>query len=191
MSTEAMAGAAGAAGAAPAARLEVPLIVMGVSGSGKSTIGAALAAAFGVPFHDADDLHPAANKAKMAAGHPLDDDDRGPWLATVAALIGDELAAGRPVVVACSALKRRYRDRLVADAPGTVFVHLAGGRDLIADRQAGRTHEYMPASLLDSQFEAFEPLEPDERGIVVDIGLRPEALVDDVRHRLAPPVAHR
>lgn len=172
----------------PRVPLHVPLIVMGVSGAGKSTIGAALAEAFAVPFHDADDFHPPANTAKMAAGRPLDDDDRGPWLATLAALIADERAAGRPVVLACSALKRRYRDRLVVDAPDTVFVHLGGTRELIARRQRARTHEYMPTSLLDSQFETLEPLEVDERGILVDVRATPDQVVDDVRRRLQAAV---
>ena len=172
----------------PRVPLRVPLIVMGVSGAGKSTIGAALAEAFDVPFHDADDFHTPANKAKMAVGSPLDDDDRGPWLATLAALIADEGAAGRPVVLACSALKRRYRDRLVVDAPDTLFVHLGGTRDLIAERQRARTHEYMPTSLLDSQFETLEPLEADERGILVDVRATPDQVVDDVRRRLQAAV---
>jgi gluconokinase len=173
----------------PVAPLEVPLVVMGVSGAGKSTIGAALAEAFDVPFHDADDFHPLANKAKMAAGMPLNDDDRGPWLAILAELIGGEHAAGRPVVVACSALKRRYRDRLSVGAPDTVFVHLGGTRELITRRQLGRTHEYMPTSLLDSQIEALEPLRPDERGIVIDAAASPGAVVDEVRRRLREVIA--
>lgn len=162
-----------------------PLIVMGVSGSGKSTIGAALAAAFGVEFIDGDDLHPSANKAKMAAGQPLNDEDRAPWLEIIALRIGAELAAGHPIVVACSALKRRYRDQLTAYAPETVFVHLAGSPDLIAERQLGRRHEYMPNSLLASQFGTLEPLEADERGIIVDVAKAPEAIVEVVRRRLA------
>lgn len=165
--------------------LRTPLIVMGVSGSGKSTVGAGLAAAFGVEFIDGDDLHPTANKAKMAAGLPLDDEDRAPWLEIIAQRIGAELAEGHPIVVACSALKRRYRDQLVAHAPQTVFVHLVGDRDLIAERQLGRTHEYMPVSLLGSQFDALEPLAPDERGIVVDVRRTPGVIVADVRAALA------
>lgn len=164
--------------------LRTPIIVMGVSGSGKSTIGAALAAAFGVEFIDGDDLHPSANKAKMAAGKPLDDEDRAPWLEIIALRIGAELAEGRPIVVACSALRRRYRDQLVAYAPSTVFVHLVGDPDLIADRQLGRTHEYMPVSLLASQFDALEPLEEDERGIRVDVRRDPAEIVADVRDAL-------
>ncbi len=165
--------------------VQPPLIVMGVSGSGKSTIGAALAEAFGVEFIDGDDLHPSANKAKMAAGQPLDDEDRAPWLEIIALRIGAEFATGASIVVACSALKRRYRDQLIAHAPETVFVHLAGSRELIAERQRGRRHEYMPNSLLASQFGTLEPLGPDERGIVVDVSRDPAAIVDDVRRGLA------
>jgi gluconokinase len=170
---------------AVAGGLPVPLIVMGVSGSGKSTIGVALGEAFGAPFVDGDDLHPAANRAKMAAGIPLDDDDRRPWLDAVAERIRSELEGGRAIVVACSALKREYRDRLAAGAPSTVFVHLEGDRELVAERQRGRDHEYMPTSLLGSQFEILEPLQPDERGIRVDVRRAPAEIVADVRRALA------
>jgi gluconokinase len=146
-----------------------PLIVMGVSGSGKSTIGQRLADAMGREFVDGDTLHPAANKQKMASGTPLTDEDRAPWLEVIAERIGHDLAEGNPIVVACSALKRAYRRVLIADAPSTVFVHLSGERGIVAERQAHRTHEYMPNSLLDSQYETLEPLEEDERGIVVDL----------------------
>ena len=154
---------------------------MGVSGSGKSTVGALLAERLGAPFVDADDLHPAANKAKMAVGIPLDDTDRWPWLDAV----GVRLAAAPTPVVACSALRRAYRDRLRSAAPDALFVHLAGTETIVADRLAGRRHEYMPASLLDSQYAALEPLQADERGVVVDIGSSPEALVDEIVRRLA------
>ncbi|MFE6967328.1 gluconokinase [Agromyces sp. NPDC057679] len=167
--------------------LRTPLVVMGVSGSGKSTVGAALAAAFDVPFVDGDDLHPPANKRKMAEGRPLDDDDRAPWLERIAVRIGAELDAGIPIVVACSALRRRYREQLVAHAPSTVFVHLAGHAELIAQRQRDRAHEFMPASLLASQLEALEPLGDDERGIVVDVRRSPAELVEDVRAALGLP----
>jgi gluconokinase len=162
-----------------------PMIVMGVSGSGKSTIGQALATALGLDFIDGDDLHPRANKEKMAAGHPLDDEDRAPWLEIIAQRIGTELAEGNPVVVACSALKRRYRTQLVSYAPSTVFIHLSGQRDIIAERQTHRNHEYMPNSLLDSQFATLEPLEADERSIVVDLAQTPADMVRFVKDKLA------
>ncbi|GAA1792524.1 gluconokinase [Agromyces lapidis] len=165
--------------------LRTPLIVMGVSGSGKSTVGGALAEAFGAPFIDGDDLHPSANKRKMAEGIPLDDEDRAPWLELISLRIGAELADGTPIVVACSALRRRYREQLAAHAPETVFVHLAGEAELIAERQRGRVHEYMPASLLASQFDALEPLGEGERGIVIDVRRSPGEIVDDVRAALA------
>lgn len=153
-----------------------PLVVMGVSGSGKSTIGALLAERLDMPFVDGDDLHPEANRRKMAAGIPLDDHDRWPWLDAV----GARLAAEPTPVVACSALRRIYRDRLRATAPGIVFVELLGDAATIAARLAGRHHEYMPATLLDSQLATFEPLEPDEGGVVVGIGPAPDALVAQI-----------
>ncbi len=142
------------------------VVVMGVSGSGKSTVGLALAERLGVPFADADDLHPAANVAKMAAGHPLDDDDRRPWLELIGRWLADHPDGG---VVACSALKRAYRDGIRAHAADAVFLHLDGAHEVIARRQAGRPGHFMPASLLDSQFETLEPLGVDEAGVVVDV----------------------
>lgn len=150
---------------------------MGVSGSGKSTVGAALAQRLGVPFVDADTLHPPANIAKMAAGEPLDDDDRYPWLEKV----GEWLADHRDGAVAsCSALKRKYRDQLRAHCPGVEFVHLSGSADLIGGRLAARTGHFMPAALLRSQLSTLEPLGPDEAGITVDAGRDVEAIVDNV-----------
>ncbi|UWX97692.1 gluconokinase [Arthrobacter zhaoxinii] len=150
-----------------------PLIVMGVQGSGKSTSGRAIAEVLGLPFIDGDDLHPAANREKMASGHPLNDADREPWLRAIGTVLADGLARGESTVVACSALKRRYRDLIRSFAPDTRFVHLTGDRDLIADRLSHRNHEYMPPALLDSQFETLEPLGSDEAGIPVDIHLPP------------------
>ncbi|ANY09820.1 gluconokinase [Pseudonocardia sp. HH130630-07] len=140
---------------------------MGVSGSGKSTVGTALAERLGAAFTDADGLHPAANVAKMRAGTPLTDTDRAPWLDLVGARLAE--GAGHGVVVACSALRRSYRDRLRGHAPDTVFVHLTGARDVLAARMGARTDHFMPAALLDSQFATLEPLGPDEAGVVLDV----------------------
>jgi len=145
---------------------------MGVSGCGKSTVGQLLADQFGARFIDGDDLHPAANKAKMAAGTPLNDDDRWPWLA----LVGQTLAEG-DTVVACSALKRVYRERILAAAPNTKFVHLAGSREVLEQRLGARSGHFMPASLLDSQLATLEALATDEPGIVVDIDQPVAAIV--------------
>jgi gluconokinase len=134
----------------------VIVVVMGVSGSGKSTVGAALAGALGWPLIDADDLHPPANVAKMAAGIPLTDDDRWPWLDRIVDALRALADGGGNAVLACSALKQRYRDRL-ARAGDVRFVHLRGTPETIAARIAGRRHRYMPATLLASQFAALEP----------------------------------
>ena len=147
---------------------------MGVSGSGKSTIGQALADALaeqGQPtvFVDADDLHPAANKEKMRQGIPLTDDDRWPWLDACAARIAAVETSGSRCVMANSALKRVYRDRLRQSAPGLVIAFLDGSHDLIAERQAHRHHEYMPSSLLDSQFATLERPQADEAAVDVSI----------------------
>lgn len=147
---------------------------MGVSGSGKSTVGAALSEALGIPYRDGDDLHPAENIAKMSRGEPLDDADRWPWLQAVARALADMPEGG---IIGCSALKRRYRDliRDTAAVPVT-FVHLAGSRDVIAERMAHRPGHFMPTSLLDSQFAALEPPGADEGAVTVDI----DASVGDV-----------
>ena len=165
---------------APSVTLQ-PIVLMGVSGSGKSTVGARLAAASGRIFIDGDDLHPAANKEKMAAGIPLDDDDRVPWLRR----IGERLAVGDGVIVACSSLKRAYRDLLREYAPEAYFALLDGPRELLEQRLAGRHHEYMPATLLDSQLATLEPLGADERGGVFDIALPVDELVAAIRSALA------
>ncbi|GAB3280134.1 gluconokinase, GntK/IdnK-type [Sinomonas notoginsengisoli] len=146
------------------------VIAMGVSGCGKSTVGRFLAQELGGEFLDGDDLHPAANVAKMAAGIPLDDADREPWLR----LIGEKMAAASgTMVIGCSALKRAYRDIIRAAAPDTVFVHLHGTRELLAARMAARPGHFMPVSLLDSQLATLEPLQEDERGRVFDIAETP------------------
>ncbi|MEU6376251.1 gluconokinase [Streptomyces sp. NPDC046909] len=150
------------------------VVVMGVAGTGKTTIGPLLAARLGVPYAEGDDFHPPANIAKMSAGTPLTDEDRWPWLDA----IGDwaDGRAGLGGVVSCSALKRSYRDRLRAAAPGLVFVHLAGDRALIEDRMSHRQGHFMPTALLDSQFATLQPLESDEAGVVVDVAGSPEEI---------------
>lgn len=150
-----------------------PVVVMGVSGAGKSTVGAALAGRLGAPFVDGDDLHPPANVAKMAAGTPLDDDDRRPWLEAVGAWLVEHPDG----VAACSALRRRYRDLLRHSAPSTRFLMLDGSPELIARRQAGRPGHFMPASLLASQLAELEPLGADEDGATVDVELGVEEIV--------------
>jgi gluconokinase len=153
------------------------LVVMGVSGSGKSTIGAAIAGRLRVPFEDADDLHPQANIDKMTAGIALDDDDRYPWLEAV----GEWLARheGRGGVMSCSALKRKYRDQLRRHSAEATFLHLVGTREVISRRQASRPGHFMPASLLDSQFRTLEPLEPDEAGCAIDVDQPVDAIVEE------------
>jgi carbohydrate kinase (thermoresistant glucokinase family) len=160
------------------------LVVMGVAGTGKSTIARALAERLGWPFGEGDDLHPAANVAKMAAGIPLDDADRWPWLDAIAAWTADQAAAGNSTIVTCSALRRTYRDRLRAAAPDTVFVHLVGSPALLAERMTARRDHFMPTSLLQSQLETLEPLEADEPGFTVDVELPAAAIVDEVLGQL-------
>jgi carbohydrate kinase (thermoresistant glucokinase family) len=146
---------------------------MGVSGCGKSTVGSLLAAQLGVPFLDADLMHPPANLAKMAAGTSLADADRWPWLDRVGAALA---AAPDGVVVACSALRRPYRDLLRRAAPDVHFVHLAGAREELAARMHARDGHFMPVSLLDAQLATLEPLGPDERGTELDCVLHPAGL---------------
>ncbi len=156
-----------------------PVVVMGVSGSGKSTVGAALAQRMRVPFADADDFHPAANIAKMSAGHALDDDDRYPWLEAIGEWLAHHRTGG---VMSCSALKRKYRDQLRRHCRDVVFLHLSGSPEVIRRRQASRPGHFMPAALLDSQFATLEPLGPDEAGTAIDVDQSIDAIVDQYVH---------
>ncbi|AGP57203.1 gluconate kinase [Streptomyces rapamycinicus NRRL 5491] len=149
---------------------------MGVSGTGKTTIGPLLAEELGVPYAEADDFHPPANIAKMSAGTPLDDDDRRPWLDAIGAWA--RTRAERGGVVSCSALKRMYRDRLRSAAPGIVFLHLTGDRERIAERMKERKGHFFSGDLLDSQLATLEPLQPDEYGVAVDISPEPEVITE-------------
>jgi gluconokinase len=152
-----------------------PIVVMGVSGSGKSTVGAALAQRLRVPFADADDFHPPANIEKMTAGHALDDTDRLPWLES----IGEWLALhGDGGVMSCSALKRKYRDQLRRHCSDIEFLHLEGTLDTIGRRQASRPGHFMPAALLASQFQTLEPLEADEHGVAIDVAQSIDSIIE-------------
>jgi gluconokinase len=151
------------------------IVVMGVSGSGKSTVGAALAQRLRVPFADADDFHPPANIAKMTAGHPLNDDDRRPWLESIGTWLAEHPDGG---VMSCSALKRAYRDQLREHCAAVEFLHLSGTPEVIGRRQASRPGHFMPASLLASQFETLEPLAADENGVAIDVDQNIDSIVD-------------
>ena len=154
------------------------VVVMGVSGTGKSTVGRALAETLGLPFVEGDDLHPESNVAKMAAGIPLTDADRAPWLDLIAAELD------RPVVITCSALKRSYRDRLRLAAPDLVLVYLHGAPELLASRMAQRDGHFMPTALLESQLATLEEPAADEDVIGADVMLRPDEIVELVSDRL-------
>lgn len=164
---------------------------MGVSGSGKSTVGKLLARGLQAEFVEGDELHPPANVAKMAAGTPLTDADREGWLQALAHRLGDAHAQQRSLVASCSALKRAYRDTLRRGAPGLRFVYLQGDFDLLGARLAARVGHYMPASLLASQFAALEPPAPDEDAIVLDCRGAPDQLAMQAQAALAVPPTDR
>jgi len=163
------------------------IVVMGVSGSGKTELGQRLAASLGWAFHDADGFHPAPNVAKMQAGIPLDDADRGPWLAALAGLLAQALSGGPPLVLACSALKRSHRARLGLANHRIRLVHLAGSPELIRSRIEQRAGHFMPATLLDSQLSALERPDSDENAIVVDVSPEPDAIVRQITAALGLP----
>ena len=160
------------------------LVVMGVSGSGKSTIADRLAARLGWRYEDGDKFHPPSNVAKMSAGHPLTDEDRWPWLRAIADEIDRVCEAGQRAVIACSALKRAYREILVHGRNDVRIVFLNGTQDLIAERLAARTGHFMPPGLLTSQFRTLEPPQLNERPITVSIDASVEAIVDDIVRQL-------
>lgn len=157
----------------------VAIVVMGVQGTGKTTVGSLLAKELGVPFIDGDRLHPQRNIDLMASGHPLTDADRAPWLDRVGHALAESLPTGG-AVIACSALRKTYRDRLRLDAPEAYFLELFGPMELIASRLDERTHEYMPHTLLQSQYDTLEPLGDDERGRRISVEHSPEDIVADV-----------
>ncbi len=166
-------------------RQQPVLVVMGVSGSGKSTVAGLLAGRLNWPLEEGDDLHPVRNVVKMAAGTPLTDDDRWPWLDRVAEWIHRQVAAGQPGVITCSALRRVYRDRLRGDhGAHVVFVYLAGSKDTVGKRLTARSGHFMPSSLLDSQLAALEPPGPDENAVTVDAGRRAVEEADEIIERL-------
>jgi gluconokinase len=158
------------------------VLLMGVAGSGKTTVGRQLAQELGWSFADADDFHPPANVAKMSAGQPLDDTDRAPWLAAIRAHIDGVLARGENAVVTCSALKQRYRDALVADPARVKLVYLTGSRELLLARLGQRTGHFMKPAMLDSQLAT---LEPPADALALDVAAPPAALVAQVRTALA------
>ena len=164
------------------------IVVMGVSGAGKTTVARGVAELTGLAFAEADEFHSEANVTRMRAGIPLDDDARWPWLRALADWMTDRHREGTSTVLTCSALKRSYRDLLRQGPPGVFFVHLDGPTEVIRERMSTRTHEYMPPSLLDSQTATLEPLRPEEPGIVVDLQSTSEALVAEVVRRLGLPV---
>jgi gluconokinase len=160
------------------------IVLMGVAGCGKSTTGMALAKALGWPFRDADSFHPPANIAKMSQGLPLNDDDRGPWLAAIADWIDERCESGEPGIVSCSALKRAYRQRIIGARRGVRLVYLKGDAALIGRRLRARKHHFMPAALLESQFATLEEPRADEHPVIVSVALSPRRVVGTILERL-------
>jgi gluconokinase len=165
------------------------IVVMGVAGSGKTTVGALLAGRLGWPYAEADNFHSQSNVDKMAAGHPLTDADRKPWLEAIGRWIDERGAAGEPAIVSCSGLKRVYRDLLRAGRPEVRMVFLKGSRDLIMRRLVARHGHYMKADMLDSQFADLEEPTPDENVLTVSIELAPEEIVNQIVAGLQLPDA--
>lgn len=165
------------------------VLLMGVSGCGKTTVGVRLAAMLNAVFHEGDKFHPPENVAKMARGEPLTDDDRGPWLASIAAAMQRAEQAAETAVFACSALRRRYRDLLRDACPALRLVHLAGSESLVRTRLEARRGHFMPPALLPSQFRTLEPPDADEHAIVVDVAAEPDAIAATIHAALAVPGA--
>lgn len=159
------------------------LVVMGVSGSGKTTVAEALATRLGWEFAEGDSFHPPENVAKMSQGTPLTDADRWGWLESLAAWVADHEAAGRRTVMSCSALRRTYRDVLRRGGPDVAFVHLVGDKGLLLERMGTREH-FMPPTLLESQLDTLEPLAEDENGVSIDVAAEPAEIVEDACRRL-------
>lgn len=165
-------------------KMPVILVVMGVSGSGKTTVACLLATALGCPFQEGDDLHPTENIEKMASGTPLTDADRLPWLNSIATKIDAWRAEGQCGVLTCSALKREYRDIILGGRPDVILVYLRGSYNLIRDRMAARKKHFMPLALLESQFETLQEPEPDSQTIRVNVDKQPDAIVEDILRQL-------
>lgn len=163
------------------------LVVMGVSGSGKTTVASCLSEHLGWIAAEADEFHSAANIAKMTSGFPLDDDDRQPWLAAIREWMSIQARHGRSTIVTCSALKRRYRDELRQAVGDVHFVHLSGEPGVLRERMKTRSGHFMPPALLASQLATLEPLEAGEPGITVDIMLTPSEIAQDILQRLKLP----
>lgn len=163
--------------------MPVIAVIMGVSGSGKTTVAALVSAALRCQFQEGDDLHPAENVAKMHSGVPLTDGDRMPWLHKIAEKIDDWRAKGESGVLTCSALKRCYRDIIIGDRREVMLIYLKGSYDLIRERMAARHDHFMPLALLDSQFATLEEPTPDEHAIIVDVGGPPTEIAAEIVHQ--------